>query len=145
MVTTVKSLFKAAVKFGGGSFGKNTASIGCKIPTAVCSAKLRDEFFVNATLRVILSLDPRTDDQPILEGMESEFRVIELTVKVNSHSINDSDIGFKMSFGKTDMPADFLQELSHANGSVYILKVTANEDGTTAEPESDDSEEGDNE
>lgn len=142
MVKKVKPLFKAAAKFATGSFGKNTASLGCKIPTAICSSKLRDEYFVNATLRVIISLDPKTDDQPVLGGMEDEFAVVELTVKVNQHSINDSDITFSMSFGKNDMNAEFLQTISHANGSIYILSVTANEDGNTTEAEEpeDDSE-----
>lgn len=144
MATKVKALYRAAVRFGGGSYGKNSASLGCKIPVAVCGPKMRDEYFVNAKLRVILSLDPKTDDAPVLAGMEDEFPSIELDVKVNQHSINNSDVGFSMAFGKSDVPAEFFRSISHAAGSLYVLKVTANEDGSSVDTE-DDSEEDEDE
>lgn len=142
MSKKIKSLFKAAVRYGGGGFGKNSARLGCKIPAAVCKSDLRGEYFVNATLRVVISLDPQLDTAPPLAGMEEEFESVELTVKVNQYSINDTDIGFSMTFGKTDMPATFLQSISHAAGSLYILSVTSNEDGRheEADYDSEDSE-----
>jgi len=133
MATQVNALFRASVKFGGGGYGKNTARLGCKVPAAICGAKLRDEFFVNSSLRVLISLDPNTDDKPALQGMDDDFATCEMTVKVNQYSTNDSDITFSMTFGKTDMPAEFLQAVSHSNGSLYILSVTTNEDGKTTE------------
>jgi hypothetical protein len=94
-------------------------------------------------LRVVLSLNPRTDDEPVLEGLEiEEFPAVELMVKVNQYSLNDSDVGFSMTFGKADIPAEFLQTISHASGSIYILKVSSNEDGTA---EIDDDDEDDSE
>lgn len=138
----IKALFKAAVRFGGGGYGKQSARIGCKIPAAVCTAKLRDEYFVNASLRVILSLDPKTDEQPVLDGMEGEYPTVEVQVKVNQYSTNDSDVSISMTFDKTAIPAEFLQTLSHANGSIYILSVTANEDGTTSEADDDAEDDG---
>ena len=140
---TVQALFRSSCKFGGGGYGKNSARLGVKIPAAICVPKYRDEFFVNATLRVVLSLNPRTDDEPVLEGLEiEEFPAVELMVKVNQYSLNDSDVGFSMTFGKADIPAEFLQTISHASGSIYILKVSSNEDGTA---EIDDDDEDDSE
>lgn len=145
MATQVKALFRASVKFGGGGYGKNTARLGCKVPAAICGAKLRDEYFVNSSLRVLISLDPNTDDKPPLAGMEDEFATCEITVKVNQYSTNDSDITFSMTFGKDEMPAEFLQAVSHSNGSLYILSVTANEDGSkkSADEDADDEDETD--
>lgn len=148
MAKKVNALFRASVKFGGGGYGKNSARLGCKVPSAICSPKLRDEFFVNSELQVLISLDPNTDDKPPLDGMDDEFPVVEMTVKVNQYSTNDSDIGFSMTFGKSDMPADFLQAVSHANGSLYILGVTANEDGSTQvadDPDEDEDDESEDE
>lgn len=127
------ALYRAAVRFGGGGYGKNTARLGCKIPAAVCGPKIREEYFVNATLRVLVSLDPETDNQPPINEINDAFADCEVTVKVNQYSTNDSDVGFSMTFGKTDMPAEFLQAVSHSNGSLYILSVTTNEDGKTTE------------
>lgn len=148
MAKKVNALFRASVKFGGGGYGKNSARLGCKVPSAICGPKIRDEFFVNAELKVLISLDPNTDDKPPLDGMEDEFPVVEMTVKVNQYSTNDSDVGFSMTFGKSDMPADFLQAVSHANGSLYILGVTANEDGSTQvadDPDEDEDDESEDE
>lgn len=143
MVKQVNALFRAAVRFGGGGYGKNSARLGVKVPAAMCNAKLRDEFFVNASLRVLVSLDPNTDDKPPLTGMEDEFAVVELAVKVNQYSTNDSDITFSMTFGKDEMPAEFLQAVSHSNGSLYILSVTANEDGSHKSADDADAEDND--
>jgi len=134
----VKALFRASVKFGGGGYGKNTARLGCKIPAAICNSKLRDEYFINRSLHVVISLDPKTDSDPVLDGME-DFACVELkSVKVNQYSTNDSDVTFSMTFGKTDMPSEFLQRISHANGSIYILAV---EEPAQSESKDDDSEE----
>jgi hypothetical protein len=143
----ITALFRTTCKFGGGGYGKKSARLGVKIPAAVCGPKLRDEFFVNSTLRVILSLDPQTDDQPVLEGLEidHEFPTAEIMVTVSSYSLNDSDVGFSMSFGKTDLPAEFLQTISHASGTIYILTVKANEDGKASDVVDDDDTEEDSE
>jgi hypothetical protein len=143
VVTKVNALFRASVKFGGGGYGKNTARLGCKVPAALCGAKLRDEFFVNSSLKVIISLDPNTDDKPPLSGMDDEFACCEMIVKVNQYSTNDSDITFSMTFGKAEMPAEFLQTVSHSNGSLYILSVTANEDGSSKSVDEDSGDEDD--
>jgi hypothetical protein len=143
---TVKALFKSACRFGGGGYGKNTARIGVKIPSATCGPKIRDDLFVSRTLRVLVSLDPKTDDQPVLPGMQDEFPVVELTVKVSQHSLNDSDVTFSMTFGKEDMPASFLQTVSHANGSLYVLSVIDSDDADDEpddEPDDDDEHEED--
>jgi hypothetical protein len=124
MATQVKALFRASVKFGGGGYGKNTARLGCKVPAALCGAKLRDE---------------------PLTGMDDEFATCEITVKVNQYSTNDSDITFSMTFGKDEMPAEFLQAVSHSNGSLYILSVTANEDGSQKSADEDADDEDDTE
>jgi len=144
----VKALFKSAVRFGGGGWGKNSGRIGVNIPAALCSPKLREEFFINATLRVLISLDPKTDTQPAIPGLDDEYPSVEITVKVNRYSTNATDISFSMTFDSASMDAAFLKTISHAAGSLYILKVTANEDGSAMaadEDAGDDEDSGDDE
>lgn len=143
MAKSVKPLFKASVRFGGGGWGKNSGRLGVKIPVSLCSSKVRDELFVNATLRVVISLDPETEQRAI-PGLENEYPTTEITVKVTQYSASDSDISFGMSFDSNAMDAAFLKTVSHAAGSLYVLSVTANEDGKTnrANEDADDSEEG---
>jgi hypothetical protein len=138
---TVKPLFKAAVRYGGGGWGKQSGRLGVKIASSLCTPKIRDELFVNATLRVVISLDPQTGDQPAIPGLENEYPTTEITVKVNQYSTNDSDVSFGMTFDAAQMDAAFLKAVSHAPGSLYVLSVTANEDGAAAadtEDEEDD-------
>ena len=136
----IKSLYKAAVRFGGGGWGKNTGRLGVKVAASLCNSKIREEFFVNASLRVIISLDPETDKVSVIAGLEDEYQQIEIDVKVNQHSTNDSDVSFGMTFNSTEMDANFLKMVSHAPGSLYILTVKANEDGTTTTAEDDEDE-----
>lgn len=143
MAKQQKALFRAAVRFGGGGWKKNSGSLGCKIPASVCSSKIRDEYFVNATLRVVISLDPETDKQPVIPGLEQEHPAIEITVKVNQYSANGSDVSFSMSFDSAAMDAAFLKVVSNAPGSLYILSVAANEDGKPADKVEDDNEQDD--
>ena len=137
---TVKPLFKAAVRYGGGGWGKQSGRLGVKIASSLCTPKIRDELFVNATLRVLISLDPQTDDQPALPGLENEYPTTEITVKVNQYSTNDSDVSFGMTFDAAQMDAAFLKAVSHAPGSLYVLSVTANEDSRTTEHDQEDEE-----
>lgn len=128
MAKSTKALFKASVRYGGGGWGKNSGRLGVKIPASICSSKVRDELFVNATLRVLISLDPETE-QPAIPGLENEYPALEITVKVNQYSTNDSDVSFGMTFDSNAMDAAFLKTVSHAPGSLYVMSVTANEDG----------------
>ena len=135
----IKPLFKASVRFGGGGWGKNSGRLGVKIPASICSSRIRDELFVNATLRVMISLDPETE-QPAIPGLENEYPALEITVKVNQYSTNDSDVSFGMTFDSNAMDAAFLKTVSHAPGSLYVLSVTANEDGKPADADDKDDE-----
>lgn len=132
----VKALFKASVQYGGGGWGKTSGRLGVKIPASICSSKIRDELFVNATLRVLISLDPETQ-QPPIPGLENEYPVTEITVTVNQYSTNDSHVSFGMKFDSNAMDAVFLKTVAHAPGSLYVLSVTANEDNTTSSADED--------
>jgi hypothetical protein len=139
----IQSLFKSAVRYGGGGWGKNSGRLGVRIPAALCTAKIRDDLFVNAKLRVLISLDPETDIQPPIPGLEQEYPSIEIEVKVNQYSTNDSDVSFSMTFAAVDMDAAFLKVISNAPGSLYVLAVAAGEDGNAPvadEPDEEDEE-----
>jgi len=135
-----KPLFKAAVRFGSGGWGKNSGKLGVKIPSSICNSRIRDEYLVNATLRVIISLDPKTDEQPVLTGMDA-FPNVELQVKVNQYSTNNSDVSFGMAFDRSHMDAEFLKLAAHAPGSLYIMEAKANEDGAGDDAGDDEEDE----
>lgn len=136
----IKALFKAAVRYGGGGWGKTNGRLGVKIASKLCTSSTRDELFLNATLRVIISADPLTDTNPPLPGMSDEYPTVEITVKVNQYSTSDSEVSFGMTFDSNDMDAAFLKMISHAAGSLYVLSVTANADGNAAPEEEEDGE-----
>ena len=121
MAKSPKALFKASVRYGGGGWGKNSGRLGVKIPASICSSKVRDELFVNATLRVLISLDPETE-QPAIPGLENEYPALEITVKVNQYSTNDSDVSFGMTFDSNAMDAAFLKPIRVCDIAKVVLK-----------------------
>lgn len=134
--------YKAPCRFGSGSWNKTGGKLSCRIASKMMTPNTRDEFLVNASLQVRLSLDPETNDAPPLPGMGDAYESLTLRVKVTQYSKNSTDVCFSMSFDQADMPAQFLKDIAYSAGSIYVLDVSYLED-KNAEPgdEDEDSEE----
>lgn len=129
-------LFRATVQYTSAGWGKAAAKLGCRISAKRCTAKIRDEYLANATLRVVISADPECDAAP-LPGMEGTYPHIEVDVKVNQYSANAGEVSFSMSLAREDVPAQFLKDIAHSAGALFILSVKHDENSV----ETDEDEE----
>lgn len=129
---TLESLFKSVVQYTSAGWGKTSAKLGCRISAKKCTARIRDEYLANAALRIVISADPECEAAP-LPGMETAYPSIEVDAKVNQYSANAGEVSFSMSIEREDVPAQFLKDIAHSAGSLFILSVkhdenTAHED-----------------
>lgn len=115
-----KSLFAAACTFGRVGFGKESGSIGVKIPERAMPSDKR-QLFISTTLDVVLSLDP-DPASATLPGMEEAHDRIAIQVTTKRISVGDSDISLGLTFSKDQLTGEQAKLFAGQGGSLSVLK-----------------------
>ena len=120
--TGPKPEFSCAVKFGGPSFGVETAGIGITIADANIPERRR-HLFIQRQLLIRLSTDPNPPQQRMLEGMEDPYEYREGICKCNRISVGESEVTARLKFSRNAIDPMFLVGLAGTTGSIQVMKV----------------------
>lgn len=132
---TAKPVFVAQVRYGGASFGTETASLGIKMPESAVRTEKHRGFFIKKQLKVILSTDPNPPDQASLPGMDEPYEKVTVIATVNSIAMNDSEVTSRLKMQKNAVRPEFLSQLPGTQGTIRIMEIME----AQADSDSDDS------
>ena len=128
------ALYASSCDFKTVSFPKNGVTVGVKIPVSKCTPQTRAEYFTDRVLKVRLSMDTETGNNPPLPGMEDEYPTTDAVVKVTQHAVSSTHVSFSLRLDQADITAEFAQMISNRPGSLYVLEAMG-DDGEEEETE----------
>lgn len=124
------------VSYGGVSFGKKTARVGCTIDRGLLSLNKANEHFCDTRLSITIKANPQGDQpgQGRLAGMDDTLE-LKGSADVKGFGVHTGTISFGLTFNTAELRTSGIrfQDFAAREGSIVITEV-----GTIPEGESDE-------